>query len=245
MQTKAEALLPQRKRYRFLIGACCTLLLSVSALAQDVSEQLRLHITQELQQYLQQTGVASTKQDIQLNVPAAIADSHCQQLDISRRQQQTPPLGRVSYTLSCTAPQRWQSRAVAQIRLYLPLVVASRTLQRDEVLSQDMLQIQELDISSLRHDPQFDLNALLGLTVKRRISAGSPLHRHLLQADYLVHKGAQVTVQVIGAGFAVATVATALANGQLGETIRVKNLTSGKEFDAIVTAENTVETGYK
>lgn len=248
---KAEVTLPQRKRVVFpaACGIMALLLLIVwpaQALPGPTPEQqLKQHIQQELQQYLRQLGVKARQQDIQLNLPSALSDSRCDNLDISRRQQTEPPLGRVSYSLSCTSPQRWQSRAVAQVKLFLPLVVASRTLERDEVLTADMLSLQELDISSLRHGLEFDAATLLGMTVKRRISAGSPVSRHLLQAAYLVQKGAQITVQYRGDGFAVAITAIALSDGQLGERISVQNVSSGKVIDAIVTGENNAETTQK
>lgn len=248
---KAEATLPQRKQAFFpALGATMTLLLLITGPLQakqqhTPEQQLKQHIQQELQQYQNQLAVKTKQQDIQLSVPAALNDSRCDDLSISRRQQSEPPLGRVSYTLSCTSPQRWQSRAVAQVKLYLPLVVASRTLERDEVLTTDMLSLQDVEISAIRHGLEFDANSLLGMTVKRRISAGSPVSRNLLQAVYLVLKGAQINLQYRGDGFAVATKAIALDSGQLGERISVQNISSGKVIDAIVTGANNAETQQK
>lgn len=242
---KAEATLPLRKRLGFLF-TLAMLLFSRNTLATEISPALQQHIATELKHYLQRLQVTSAAApDISLTLPAAITDASCSQLNISRRQENEPPLGRVSYTLHCTAPQRWQSRAVAQVRLYLPLVVASRTLQRDEVISADMLSLAPTELSTLRHDPELRPDDLIGMTVKRRINAGEPLHRALLQLVYLVEKGSRVKLLVQGQGFEVSTEATALANGQLGERIKVENLTSGKIVDAVVSGKNTVVTGYK
>lgn len=247
---KAEVTLPQRKRAGSLktFGLTVLLLLTAGPLraaTQAPEQQLKQHIQQELQQYLHQLGVKARQPEIELHLPSALNDSRCDNLGISRRNQTEPPLGRVSYSLSCTAPKRWQSRAVAQVKLYLPLVVASRTLERDEVLTADMLTLQKLDISGVRHGLEFNAHTLLGMTVKRRISAGSPVSRHLLQVAYLVQKGAQITVQYRGDGFAVSTTAIALSDGQLGERISVQNISSGKVIDAVVTGENNAETTQK
>lgn len=245
---KAEATLPQRKRGTFPALLLLPLLAWFStgaAAAAGIEQQLQQHIEQELAQYLHQLGVRAQQQEIQLTLPGGLADNHCDNVQISRRQQQEPPLGRVSYSLSCEGPQRWQSRATAKVALWLELVVASRTLERDEVLNDTMLTTQSLDIATLRHGLEFDSSALFGMTVKRRIDAGSPVSRHLLQAAWLVQKGAQVTLQFSGDGFAVSTKGLALSNGQLGEKISVQNLSSGKVIDAIVIAEDLVETGHK
>lgn len=242
---KAEAILPQRKRLGFLF-TLAMLLFAGNVAATELSSALQQHIAAELQQYLKQLQLNSTAQpDISLTLPAAITNASCSQLSISRRQQHTPPLGRISYTLKCTAPQRWQSRAVAQIQLYLPLVVASRTLQRDEIINADMLSLADIELSTLRHDPELQPEPLLGMTVKRRINAGEPLHRAMLQLEYLVEKGSRVKLLVQGQGFEVSTEATALADGQLGERIRVENLTSGKIVEVVVSGKNTVVTGHK
>ena len=80
---------------------------------------------------------------------------------------------------------------------------------------------------------------------ERPISAGDVVSRHLLQAAYLVQKGAQVTLHYRGDGFAVSTSAIAQSDGVLGERISVQNISSGKVLDAIVTAENNVESAQK
>lgn len=244
---KAEAILPQRKHGPFLAFMLLAVLSLCSGplLAMPVETALQQQVEAELGQYLQQLGVKAQQQDIQLSLPGSLAERDCSELDINRPQQSEPPLGRLSYSLACTAPKRWQSRAVAQVKLWLPLVVATRTLERGEVLSADMLSIQPQEVSTLRHGLEFSAAPLLGMTIKRRISAGDVVSRHLLQAAYLVQKGAQVTLHYRGDGFAVSTSAIALSDGVLGERISVQNISSGKVLDAIVTAENNVESAQK
>ncbi|HEY9043998.1 MAG TPA: flagellar basal body P-ring formation chaperone FlgA [Rheinheimera sp.] len=247
VRPKAEALLPQRKRGTFLAVTLMVLLWlsSGTVLAVPVETALKQQVESELTQYLQQLGVKAQRQDIQLSLPGSLDERNCSELDIKRPQQSEPPLGRLSYSLACTAPKRWQSRAVAQVKLWLPLVVTTRTLERGEVLSADMLSIQPQEVSTLRHGLEFSAAPLLGMIVKRRISAGDVVSRHLLQAAYLVQKGAQVTLHYRGDGFAVSTSAIALSDGVLGERISVQNISSGKVLDAIVTAENNVESAQK
>ncbi len=247
LRPKAEALLPQRKRGPFLalISLALLWLCSSKVEAMPVEAALKKQVESELAQYLQQLGAKALQQDIQLSLPGSLDERNCSELEIKRPQQSEPPLGRLSYSLACTAPKRWQSRAVAQVKLWLPLVVATRTLERGEVLSADMLSIQPQEVSTLRHGLEFSAAPLLGMTIKRRISAGDVVSRHLLQAAYLVQKGAQVTLHYRGDGFAVSTSAIALSDGVLGERISVQNISSGKVLDAIVTAENNVESAQK
>ena len=240
---KAEAILPLRNCLHFLLFA----LLGLSAqpvVAKSVEQQLHEQSSRELQRYLQQVGAKAQKQQIDVKVSGAAAGMpDCPNLHISRRQAQEPPLGRLSYQLQCTTPgQHWQGRAVVQIKVWVNLVVASRTIERDEILHPDMLQLTPYEISQLRHGFELTTEALQGLKVRRRISAGQPVGRHLLSQHFLVNNGAIVTIAVNLDGFSASTQGTALENGQLGQKIKVRNNSSGMTIEAVVTGENLVET---
>lgn len=222
------------------------MLFTVSAKAQPPEEQLKQHIAKELSLYSKQLGMKPTRQSIDIFMPRGIENMPaCTALQISRRPQTDAPLGRVSYSLSCTAPSAWQSRATARISLWTEVVVASRTLERDEVLTTDMLNRKNLELSQIKHGLEFNTDALIGLKVRRRIQADQPVARHLLMNAYLVEQGSHVTIQVQQAGFQASVKGVALENGQAGQRIKVRNLTSGVVVEGIVTAENLVETDRK
>lgn len=244
---KAEATFPLRKQAYFLtlLGILCS---SGSLWAQpEIERQLRAHVEQELKRYLQPFGVSALQQDIAINLPGAVSKMPaCQNLQISRRPHQAPPLGRLSYQLSCNdSAQSWQGRAVVQSKAWLNVVVANRTLERDEILEPSMLRLAKTEVSQVRHGLEFDPQALLGLTVRRRITAGQLVGRHLLSQHFLINNGAIVTIRVNLDGFSASTQGTAMENGQLGQSIKVKNNSSGMIIEAIVSGENLVETQPK
>lgn len=247
LASKAEALLPLRKQRNFLYAASL-LFFPTALLAQShIEQQIQQQVQREINQYLQQLGVRAQKQEITVNVAGAASRmSQCAALHISRRQPQDPPLGRLSYQLSCNDPEAsWQGRAVVQSRVWLNLVLASRTLERDEIVQADMLQLASTEISQVRHGLEFNPQALLGLSVRRRITAGQVVGRHLLSQNFLVNNGAIITIAVNLDGFSASTQGTALENGQLGQRIKVRNNSSGIIIEALVTAENQVETQAK
>jgi flagellar basal body P-ring formation protein FlgA len=61
----------------------------------------------------------------------------------------------------------------------------------------------------------------------------------------LVEKGSHVVIKVQTAGFAASTKGVALQDGQLGQRIKVQNLSSGTVLEADVVAEATVQTIFK
>lgn len=245
----AEVELPQGNQHYFL-RICWWVMLfvlfSLPVAAQTPEAQLKQHINKELSAYSKQLGIRPTRQNIDIFMPKGIDNMPvCSTLQISRRPQTDAPLGRVSYSLNCTAPSPWQSRATARISLWADVVVASRTLERDEVLTTDMLNLKSLELSQIKHGLEFNTDALTGMKVRRRIQADQPVARHLLMNTYLVEQGSHVTIQVQQAGFQASVKGVALENGQAGQRIKVRNLTSGVVVEGIVIAENLVETDRK
>lgn len=226
-----------------MLALCSTNLWSQSI----IEKQVHAHVTKELSSYLQQLGVKALQQEITINLPGAVSRMPaCQTLQISRRPHQAPPLGRLSYQLNCAdAHQSWQGRAVVQTKVWLNLVVASRTLERDEILEPSMLRLAKTEVSQVRHGLEFNPQALVGLSVRRRITAGQIVGRHLLSQHFLISNGAIVTIMVNLDGFSASTQGTALENGQLGQSIKVRNNSSGMTIEAIVAGENLVETQPK
>ncbi len=241
----AEAKLPLRKLLVFLL-LCILPLSSHAADSSELERQLRQHINQEIDRFTKQLGVKDSRRNIELFLPRGIEKmAVCNNLQISRRQPSEAPWGRISYSLSCQAPSNWQSRATARISVWLDLVVAQRTLEREEVLTADMLAIKTFDVSQINHGLEFDPASLLGMKIRRRINAGQPVARHLLQNAYLVSNGSQVTIRISQDGFQASTRGNALADGQLGERIKVQNLSSGKVIEGVVIGENLVEADSK
>lgn len=244
---KAEDKLPQRKQLYFPALAAIMLFSSNLWSQTNIERQVHAHVTKEINGYLMQFGVKALQQEIAINLPGAVSQMPaCQTLKISRRQHQTPPLGRLSYQLSCAdANQNWQGRAVVQAKVWLNLVVASRTLERDEIIEPSMLRLAKTEVSQVRHGLEFNPQTLVGLSVRRRITAGQIVGRHLLSQHFLISNGAIVTITVNLDGFNASTQGTAMENGQLGQRIKVRNNSSGMTIEAIVTGENLVETQPK
>ena len=131
--SRAEALLPLRKWLIFLL-LCFPLAAFANA---QLEQQIRSHISAEVQNFARQLGAqGQIKQELELTLPSGLdKQGRCSKLNISRSNSQKAPWGRVSYSLNCQDPQSWQSRVTAKVRVWLPLVVASQSIQRDELLT--------------------------------------------------------------------------------------------------------------
>ncbi|WP_333797873.1 flagellar basal body P-ring formation chaperone FlgA [Rheinheimera sp.] len=239
--SKTEALLPLWKWLFFLLLALPW------QLHASTEQQIRSHISAEVQRFARQLGATGqVQQQIELSLPPALQKKPaCNKLMISRSNAQQAPWGRTSYSVECRDQKSWQSRATAKVRVWLPVVVASRQIQRDEVLSADMLSTRLTELEQSKLGVELNPEALLGLQVKRRIAAGQVLSRQHLTAQLLVEKGNHVLITVQSGGFAASTKGVALEDGQLGQRIKVQNLSSGVVIEAEVVAEARVQTIFK
>lgn len=239
----AEVLLPLRKWLIFLL-LCFPVATFANA---QLEQQIRSHISGEVQNFARQLGAKGPiKQELELTLPGGLdQQGPCKKLDISRSNSQKAPWGRVSYSLNCKDNTSWQSRATAKVRVWLPVVVANQAIQKDEVLTEVMLGTRLTELTQSKLSVELKPQALVGMQTKRRIQAGQVISRHLLEHKLLVEKGSHVLIRVQTQGFEASTKGIALENGQLGQRIKVQNISSGTVLEADVVAEATVQSIFK
>lgn len=143
--------------------------------------------------------------------------------------------------VSCDTPDLsypWQIFMSVRVDILFPVVVASETLAPGELISPTQLEIRYVDQNSLRGMQFNDINQLSGVRVKRRVAKNYPIFANNL---CFVCKNDAVSIYVRSNNFVLKTLGEALQDGNIGDQIRVKNSSSNKELDAIVTAIGEVE----
>ena len=143
--------------------------------------------------------------------------------------------------VSCDTPDLaypWQIFMSVRVDILFPVVVASETLAPGELISPTQVEIRYIDQNSLRGMQFSDTSQLSGVRVKRRVAKNFPIFGNNL---CFVCKNDSVSIYVRSSNFVLKTVGEALQDGNIGDQIRVKNSSSNKELDAIVTAIGEVE----
>lgn len=236
----AEAKLPHWKQqiFRFIILS----VFSTCSFAKGVNfeEEISNYLNREINSYLLSINSNKQKQEIDLFIPRGSKDLECNDLEIHRSKKNSPPAGRISLSLECNNPN-WRFRASAKVNLWVKLVAAKRNINRGEILTPDLLQYRSADLSKHHHSVETSINKLLGMTVKRAVSKNDIISRRYLENKQLVNKGEHVLLQINTAGFSANVKAIALQDGQLGELIKVKNLTSDKIVQGKVVDVRVVE----
>lgn len=128
-------------------------------------------------------------------------------------------------------------------RLYRQVLVSTQTVRRGAVLSEEMVELAERDITGLRHGWFDELEDLRGMRARRPISYGDVVSRRHLEAIPVVHRGDEVLLTLESENMQLSARGVALQDGGIGTRIRVKSTDSGKVLSGLVIEAGMVSLG--
>ncbi|MCL2919704.1 flagellar basal body P-ring formation chaperone FlgA [Shewanella litorisediminis] len=143
--------------------------------------------------------------------------------------------------ISCISPDLdypWQMFLSVRADVLFPVVVAKRPLGNGDLLDSESIEVRYVDRTLLRGQQFVQPEPLYGSRVKRRIPQDAPIF-----ADNLcfVCKGDAVAIYAKSAGFEIKTQGEALADGNEGDRIRIRNINSNRTLEATVIGVGEVE----
>ncbi|MEN2428622.1 flagellar basal body P-ring formation chaperone FlgA [Chromobacterium vaccinii] len=209
---------------RYSLG-CLLLAIAQTALAASPAEQEVERQAQKLvRQRLADAGLDQPDIRLQLlpprDLPAACASPWQADATDSRA------FSRMRFDLRCPA-SGWRGAVIVRAAVGARVAVAARGLRAGEPLREEDIAWANRPVS----DPADLFGAAAppqGLASRAAIADGQPLRRRQLQAPLLVKRGAEARIVARQDGVEVNAAGEALDNGHQGETIRVRNLSSGK-----------------
>ncbi|WP_422138809.1 flagellar basal body P-ring formation chaperone FlgA [Endozoicomonas sp. ALC020] len=149
-----------------------------------------------------------------------------------------PPVGVVKRTVEC--PGEWRMTVMTESKILVPVIHSARALARGQRLTSDALVFREADYSRLRGQFFTEINEIRGRVIKRSIGAQKLISANMLEKDYVIRKGEVVQIIAGGNGLEVSMSGMSLDDGELQETIRVRNRSSGKIVHAEVISTGKV-----
>ncbi|MEQ8660747.1 MAG: flagellar basal body P-ring formation chaperone FlgA [Gammaproteobacteria bacterium] len=148
--------------------------------------------------------------------------------------------GAMSVEVRCEGDQPWSLYVPVTIARYAEVVVAARPLARGHTVSAADLTTTRQRVDLARHDYLVDPASAVGQVTRRDVAAGQMLGANQLERPHLVRRGDQVVLSSANNAISVSVKGTALADGSVGERIRVRNLSSKRVVEGTVTAAGTV-----
>jgi flagella basal body P-ring formation protein FlgA len=132
----------------------------------------------------------------------------------------------------------WYMFMVVKATETQPVVIISRAVSPGTLLTNDNLNVINMNKKRLRSSTFSDIEDVVGARIKRRVSAGRPVDPKNL---CYVCKGDRVTISAGTTNMMVKTSGIALEDGRMGQTIQVKNRRSDKKIYARVASTGQVE----
>jgi flagella basal body P-ring formation protein FlgA len=150
--------------------------------------------------------------------------------------------GNISVNAQCQTGQAWSVHVPAQVAIYRQTPTALRDIARGEQINQAHIGTSLINISSIRQAFLLDEEAIIGKEAKRNISMGEPFRTALLDNPTAVRRGEMVTLESLAGSIKVSSSGTAMADGRVGQTIRVRNNSSERIISGVVMSQGLVQT---
>nr|MDJ0927308.1 flagellar basal body P-ring formation chaperone FlgA [Gammaproteobacteria bacterium] len=148
---------------------------------------------------------------------------------------------RVTTEVRCRGGQPWKLYVPVRLAVFQPVVIATRALPRDSLLTGDDISLAEADIGGLDYGFLSDPANAIGHRLRRPLAAGDVLTPANLETPALIQRGQRVTLEARSGGLTVRMAGVAKADGIRGQIIEVENLGSGRDVQAIVRSAKAVE----
>ncbi|TGD73132.1 flagellar basal body P-ring formation protein FlgA [Mangrovimicrobium sediminis] len=164
----------------------------------------------------------------------------CAQPDAFLRNTAISRSGRLYVGVHCQGEREQTLYLQVQLRVQGSYLVAGRDIAAGTLISADMLEPREGDLTPLLGEAVLHPEDAVGRVARRNLTAGSVLRSRNLETFMLVARGQPVFFDVVGSGFRITGKGEALEAGNPGETIRIRT-ESRKTLSGVVSNRGTVQ----
>ena len=204
-------------------------------------------IQQQVRQHLQQTYTSGMGEQIEAvkirvnNLDPRLKLRQCDEpltLEISDNGE---PGGNVTVKTRCPGTSPWTVFVPARVDILAPVAVATRSLARGAVLQAADISLLPRNTAALGSGYITDLEQILGKELKRHLNHGAVVRLSNLKAPRAVKRGDALRVEATSGSLLIVAPGIALADGKVGQQIRVRNTDSKRIIKARVVAPGRVE----
>ncbi len=150
-------------------------------------------------------------------------------------------LGNTTIGVRCNGESPWTIYVPAYVQVIQPVAMSTRPLARGEVITDSDIKMVERDLAALKMGYIIDRKQPVGKVLKRSIGSDTIITPRLIELPRLVRRGEQVTIVAESLGIEIRATGEALADGARGDLIKVRNTTSKKVIEAIVSGPGMVK----
>ncbi len=152
-------------------------------------------------------------------------------------------MGNTSLTIRCPQPVEWKITLPVKIDVFQDVIVNKTPLIKGQPIDENRLQYQKTEISRLTQGYFRDIKDVTDLQPKRNMMPGTVLNPANLVARKMVESGQRVTILFKSKGLQIRSNGQALQSARYGDLIKVRNISSNRVIEAIVSAPGQVSVG--
>jgi flagella basal body P-ring formation protein FlgA len=135
-------------------------------------------------------------------------------------------------------------QVVADIAAMIDAVVVTRFLKADELIEMGDIKTVGMRVHQVNHPFITDQGEVMGKSAARPLPPDTPLRPAFVKLPLVIKKGDRVLIEARRGGLSIRAYGVTKASGQVGQTVMVANLDSGRELRAKVVAPSLVEVEF-
>ncbi|MGR9051426.1 MAG: flagellar basal body P-ring formation chaperone FlgA [Gammaproteobacteria bacterium] len=148
--------------------------------------------------------------------------------------------GRLTIGVRCTRADAWSVYTSVTLKQYTEVWVLARPVRRGQQLAGADLALEKREVSTLRGGYIDDKRLLENKQATRHLAAGTVLNTGMVAEPTLIKRGESILISASAPGFEIGMQGRALMDGIKGQSIRVKNVSSGRTLAARVVKPGVV-----
>lgn len=152
----------------------------------------------------------------------------------------TKLLGKSTIGVRCTGEKPWKIYISATINLFSDVVISNTPIHRGAVISKESLRTDRRNIAELHRGYYTTPDQIVGKIAKYTLNAENVITPSAVSMPKLVQRGKNVIIMAATGGIEVKMNGKAMADGHLGELIKIKNQRSQRIIQAKVIDLNLV-----
>lgn len=133
---------------------------------------------------------------------------------------------------------------VADVTAMIDAVVPSRFLKADELIDVGDIKTVRMRVHQVNHPFITNETEVVGMSAARPVPPDVPLRSTFVRLPLAVKKGDRVLIEAQRGGLSIRTYGITRSSGQVGQTITVSNLDSGRELTAKVIGPSLVQVEF-
>lgn len=151
--------------------------------------------------------------------------------------------GFLSVGVRCSGERPWTLYHKVRVKAYRDVVVLKKPVRQGAMLTEADLGLEKRELAELRGSYFTSFEAVVDRPAKRTLAAGTVLSPEWLTVPKLIKRGQKVIIRAESSHFTVNMSGQALADGEIGQRIRVRNDQSEKIVEGTVAAPGLVLIG--